>query len=339
MATPLTPDQLLAALRKWGVRFQEIDGWRTRGRNFVGHGAWGPVIGCMTHHTADDAPDDTDLRIVRDGRSNLPGPLAQFGGRDDGTIDVIASGRANHAGTGDPSVYAAVAAQSYGDYPPPTHYHQGSVGGTDGNARFYGLEQYYSGGHPPTPLQYRAAVLLWAAICDAHGWSAKSVIGHKEWSDWKPDPGFVDMRDMRADIAHCLAIGPAAAAAWAYGTTVPTDNPIPSEEDTDMPAPVIINITSAAGEPATAQAVRLPTGDVVVLATPEEGRCIERVLDAPAGDTLLADEIRIAQGVLARAQGGLTVDQVRQAIVGAGVADDVTAAVVAALSKIRVTVE
>ncbi len=236
MATPLTPDQMLAALRKWGVRFNEISGWRTRGRNYVGHGAWGPVIGCIVHHTGDDAPDDADLRVVRDGRSDLPGPLAQFGARDDGSIDLIASGRSNHAGTGDPGVYAAVKAQSYGDYPPATHFHEGSTGGTDGNTCFYGCETYYSGVDAPTQVQYRAVVLLYAAICDAHGWSAKAVIGHKEWSNYKSDPAKVDMRDMRADVGRALAMGPAAAAAWAYGTTNP---------DPEVTMPVIVSSPNA----------------------------------------------------------------------------------------------
>ncbi len=212
MATPLTAAQTLAALRKWGVRFIEHPGWETHNRN--GHGAWGPVNGFIVHHTGDDAPDDVDFGVVWGGRSNLPGPLCHFGARDDGTIDLVGCGRTNHAGGGDPSVLAAVIAESYGDHPPAPHYHEGSAGAVDGNARFYGVETYYSGYH--VPVQYRAVVLLVAAILDAHGWGPKSAIGHKEWSDWKSDPGSVDMRDFRADVAHLHDIGPAAAAAWAY---------------------------------------------------------------------------------------------------------------------------
>jgi hypothetical protein len=59
-----------------------------------------------------------------------------------------------------------------------------------------------------TQAQYRASVLLWAAVCDFHGWSHKSVIGHREWNKDKSDPGNVDMILMRADVAAALKAGP-----------------------------------------------------------------------------------------------------------------------------------
>jgi peptidoglycan hydrolase-like protein with peptidoglycan-binding domain len=40
------------------------------------------------------------LRVLIEGRSNLPGPLAQLGLGRDGTCYVIAAGRCNHAGAG-----------------------------------------------------------------------------------------------------------------------------------------------------------------------------------------------------------------------------------------------
>lgn len=310
MATPLTPAQMIAALDKWGVRYNLIPGWETRGRNYVGHGAWGPVIGCIVHHTGDDAPDDADLRIVRDGRSDLSGPLAQFGGRDDGSIDVIASGRANHAGTGDPAVYAAVKAQSYGDYPPPTHYHQGSTGGTDGNTYFYGVETYYSGSHAPAPVQYRAVVLLYAAICDAHGWTAKAVIGHKEWSDWKSDPGQVDMRQMRDDVTNCLTIGPAAAAAWAYGS-LEDDMPL-TDADAQRVAYWVLNGTSLDGGGTLSswvKAARIDAGQAKLEAA--AARAVAEQV-AAKGSTLTVDDVRAAvdQAIADGAQvtGTLTVE-------------------------------
>jgi len=39
-------------------------------------------------------------RILRDGRRDLPGPLAQLGLRRDGTFVTVAGGRANHNGYG-----------------------------------------------------------------------------------------------------------------------------------------------------------------------------------------------------------------------------------------------
>lgn len=202
----MTAEELIGQLKKWGVRYRPVQGWRRHNRNAVG--AWGPVHGVGIHHTGDDAPDGADRRIVHDGRPDLPGPLAQFGCNDDGVIDLIGWGRANHFGGGDASVFAAVVEESYGDYPPKPHMHEGSPGAVDGNCHFYGVETYYAGGRPPTAKAYRSLVLLAAAICDFHGWSAKSVIGHKEWSDQKSDPGRVDMRQFRAEVAGALRAGP-----------------------------------------------------------------------------------------------------------------------------------
>lgn len=207
MSTPMTAAQQLAQFKKWGITTHQHAGWETHNRNSVG--PFGPLNGFILHHTADDAADDLDLKVCWDGRSDLPGPLCQWGLRDDGTLDMIGNGRCNHAGTGDPGVLNAVVNESYGDYPPATHYHQGSSGGTDGNTHFYGCETYYSGGHPMTAAAYKTAVLLAAAICDFHGWTAKSAIGHKEWSDWKVDPGYVDMKVYRADVTAALKAGPA----------------------------------------------------------------------------------------------------------------------------------
>lgn len=206
MAEPMTADEVLQALKRWRVPFQKTDGWRTRNRNHVG--AWGPVHGLVIHHTADDALDQVDLRTITRGRPGLPGPLSHFGCDDQGTIWLVAWGRANHAGGGDPRVLRAVIEESYDDYPPKPREHTGSAGSTDGNDNFYGVETFYSGTKPPTAAARRSLVLLSAAICDHHGWSAKSVIGHKEWSDQKSDPGQVDMRAFRNTVAQQLRHGP-----------------------------------------------------------------------------------------------------------------------------------
>lgn len=197
-STPLTPDEIRAALRKFGVKFRETDGWETRNRGDRGNG-FGPVYGFGVHHTGDDAADDLDRKVVTNGRSDLPGPLAQFGLNDDGTVDLIGCGRANHFGVGDPDVLAAVRDETYTDYPPKPNQNT-----YDGNGRFYGVETYYSGSH--VPAQYDAMVNLCAAICDAHGWTAKSVIGHKEWTNQKVDPGSVDMAQFRRDVNARIAV-------------------------------------------------------------------------------------------------------------------------------------
>jgi hypothetical protein len=202
----MTADQFLAALQAEGLEISERAGWRTHNR--AGHGGWGPMNGVMIHHTAGVAPGDGS--VVWSGRSDLPGPLAHGYLAKSGVVTMTANGRANHAGGGSPAVLAAVVTEkaSY----PTTRYHDGSSGAVDGNAHFYGLEISNLGTSKDSypAAQYDAAVRWAAAICRHHGWSAKSVIGHKVWSDWKSDPSF-DMNKFRADVAACLA---AKAGAW-----------------------------------------------------------------------------------------------------------------------------
>ncbi|MGO1050751.1 peptidoglycan recognition protein family protein [Crossiella sp. CA198] len=83
-------------LRAAGLRVHEEPGWRTRG-----HGHIRAVRGVLVHHTGTDAGGVyPSLRVVRDGRTGLAGPLAQLGLGRDGTWYVIAAGLAYHAGKG-----------------------------------------------------------------------------------------------------------------------------------------------------------------------------------------------------------------------------------------------
>lgn len=206
MAQPMTPEQVLAQFKKWGVPVRERQGWRTHNRNSVGD--WGPVYGVGLHHTGDDAPDTADVKVLWNGRSDLPGPLCHWGMTDEGVAVMIGWGRTNHFGGGDPKVLNAVINESYDKYPPATHEHQGSSGSVDGNPHFYGQETMYSGSHAMTKAAYKSTVLAFAAVCDFHKWTAKSAIGHKEWSDWKVDPGFLDMAKLRGDVQAALNAGP-----------------------------------------------------------------------------------------------------------------------------------
>lgn len=200
MSKPLSADQLIAAFRKWGVPFVERPNWRTHNRN--SKGAWGPVNGLILHHTGDDAPDTADIRVLWDGRSDLPGPLCHWGMRDDGVAVMIGNGRANHAGLGSSLTLSKVVSENY----------QGSLvpgpDDTDGNTHFYGQETMYSGGHAMTDKAYKSTVLAFAAVCDAHGWSGKSCIGHREWTRTKWDPGSLDMAKFRDDVNAALKAGP-----------------------------------------------------------------------------------------------------------------------------------
>lgn len=207
MATPLSADRLVAALRAEGVKVVEHDGWRTHHRNRAG--AWGPVVGVMIHHTVSSGTASS-VELCYNGYTGLPGPLCHGVIAKDGTVHLVANGRANHAGGGDPSVLQAVITETYGARPPAPREHQGSAGAVDGNSRFYGFECINLGnGSDPWPAaQLDAIERTSAALCRAHGWGAKSVIGHLEWSDWKSDPRGFAMPGMRDRVQKRLAAAP-----------------------------------------------------------------------------------------------------------------------------------
>ncbi|MFI6057472.1 peptidoglycan-binding protein [Streptomyces sp. NPDC051286] len=205
MATPLSADALVRALRDEGVRVLEHGNWKTHNRNHKG--PWGPVHGVMLHHTA-----GTDsLALCRTGTPDLPGPLCIGLLAKDGTVHLVGYGRTNHAGNGSAAVLDAVRAEA--SMPVP------GSDTVDGNARFYGFEiENLGNGRDPYPTaQLDAAERLSAALCRAHGWSAGSVIAHKEWTRRKIDPSF-SMASMRSRIAARLGTSPTAPAAPAYET-------------------------------------------------------------------------------------------------------------------------
>jgi hypothetical protein len=245
----MTPDQFVAALRAEGCWVIERPGWRTHNRNHKG--PFGPVNGVMIHHTASSG-ELSSVELCEDGYPELPGPLCHNVIPKSGTVYMIANGRANHAGTGDPNVFAAVKDERYGDKPPATHVHEGQSG-VDGNTHFYGAECVNLGdGKDRWPVgQLDGMVRYAAAICRFHGWSAKSVIAHREWSDWKPDPagpGMVSMTGFRELVQLRLDH----AASWNPGDahvpddpSVPTPTtPIPGGSMT-APARTILSMTLA----------------------------------------------------------------------------------------------
>ena len=94
-------DAARAAVRGTSYRVVEVAGWQTRG-----HGGYRVVEGIVGHHTGTPATASGDfpsLAIVRDGRSDLTGPLCTYGLGRSGTIYVVAAGVAWHAGA---SAYA-----------------------------------------------------------------------------------------------------------------------------------------------------------------------------------------------------------------------------------------
>lgn len=165
---------LADACRKSGLPVEEVDGWQTRG-----HGQFAGVTGIVCHHTATPATatgNYPSLRIVRDGRSDLPGPLSQLGLGRDGTVYVIAAGVAWHAG-------ATL-------YPRQDNWHT------------IGIEAEHDGLSPWPDVQLSAYVRLVAALREHYGIPLSNIQGHKEVAyplGRKIDPTF-DMTDFRARV-------------------------------------------------------------------------------------------------------------------------------------------
>lgn len=227
MAVPLSADAFIKALKNEGLIVREVHDWRDHNRN--AKGPWGPVNGVMLHHTA--SATDGAVEYCYTGDARLPGPLCHGVIAKDGTVYLVGNGRANHAGGGDPAVLAAVVNESYGDRPPAPHYHQGDLDAVDGNIHFYGFECINLGdGKDPWPdVQVCSMVKASTAILRAHGWHAKSTIGHLEWSDWKSDPrgAAVDMVKIRTMVAVALALP---AGRWHLGGTPPPPKPLTLEQ-------------------------------------------------------------------------------------------------------------
>ncbi|MEU0213690.1 peptidoglycan recognition family protein [Streptomyces sp. NPDC006265] len=221
MATPLTATAFLNALRSEGITVVEVGSWRTHNRN--SKGAWGPVHGVLIHHTVTKGTQNT-VTICRTGYTALPGPLCHGVIGKDGVVYLVGYGRANHAGGGDPNVLQQLINESYGTAPAkPT---KGNADGVDGNARMYGFECENMGdGKDPWPAkQIEAIVRASAAICRAHGWSAKSTLAHAEWSRDKIDPKGFTMPSIRDRVAERLKH----AANW--NPTTPTPPPVSTIE-------------------------------------------------------------------------------------------------------------
>jgi N-acetylmuramoyl-L-alanine amidase. len=204
MAAPMTAAQWRAQMKKWGVDWAEYPGWTTRKRP----GSFAPV-GVVIHHTGSDAGQNSpsyDHFLFVEGRpaEGIPGPLCQAADEMDGDVIQGAIGRANHAGSGSSRTLAAIKADNVS----LTATLRPGPDDTNGNGWLYGIEVKFDGGQPMTAKQYDSCVRWAAAICDFYGWTGGSIVGHKEWSSRKPDPGSTDMAKFRRDVNARLKAGP-----------------------------------------------------------------------------------------------------------------------------------
>ncbi|MFF3092259.1 peptidoglycan-binding protein [Streptomyces cyaneofuscatus] len=195
MATPLSADRLLQALRDEGLHVVEHRSWRTNNRNHKG--PWGPTHGVMIHHTV-SAGTAASVELCYNGHSALPGPLCHGVIAKDGTVHLVGNGRTNHAGLGDDDVLRAVVDERA--------LPADNQANTDGNRHFYGFEAVNLGdGKDPWPEEQLLAIeRAAAAVCRAHGWGERSVIGHLEWQPGKVDPRGFTMTSMRTRIGARL---------------------------------------------------------------------------------------------------------------------------------------
>ena len=157
---------LATILRRAGLEVVEVPGWKTRGSNY--RGGQKAVNGVIAHHTATSdrwKGDYPSLRLVRDGRSDVPGPLANLGLGRSGLWYVIAAGRANHAG--------------------PVHARYRT---TFGNGYSIGIEAEHQGTYPEWPREQYESYALGVVALAAH--YDVPFISHREARPGKIDPSF-----------------------------------------------------------------------------------------------------------------------------------------------------
>ena len=160
-------------LREAGLVVEEQPGWQTRGRT----DGFQPN-GVMWHHTASGLGKDApSLKVVTNGRADLPGPLCQVLITRSNICIVIASGRANHAGTG------------------------AWNGLTDrGNSTKYGIEVENTGYNSSEPWRLDQLFVLGKATAALIGYDPSRVAEccmHKEYTSRKIDMHTVSGADMR----------------------------------------------------------------------------------------------------------------------------------------------
>jgi hypothetical protein len=233
MAAPLTLAQITGAYDEWHVPYKVYSGAGTRGRpgGITPHGI-------TEHHTGGGSASSSYLYFLFvTGRpaEGIPGPLCSEATDSGGTVWIGAVGRANHAGMGSSVTRDHVVAEDYNGY---TAELKPGPDNINGNPLYYGNEWIYSGTRPPTAAQFRGAALAAAARCDAHGWSALSVVAHREHSHRKRDPFGVLMYEFRRTVGTLLKAGPKATVNYvATGKLVVPSTPPPVTDTTgdDMP--------------------------------------------------------------------------------------------------------
>lgn len=169
---------VVEALRDHGLTLGFCPGWETRGSSVF----W--PQGHVCHHDAVAARWTTPPGLLIAGRPDLAGPLCNTALEADGTVWLVAGGRANHAGTG-------------------------SWRGLVGNSTVWGTEAQNAGTGQEWPQeQIDAYVRLSAALAEYFSFSAEMVCRHAEWTTRKIDPAgpWADGHDWSRDMSHFRAL-------------------------------------------------------------------------------------------------------------------------------------
>lgn len=202
---------LADVLRAASLIVREVSGWRERGSS-----EWGPdtsnpsyrmpLQGVVCHATAGGrgARAEDEIRVLLNGSTTAPPPIAQLYLARDGTYHVVASGRCNHALTG-----WAGPLKGYGNY------------------QLIGIEAGNDNRGEPWPaVQLDAYYWGVAALCRKLDVPASRVAGHKEHQPYPPppwttstksDPVGIDMAQFRRRVAALIEEDDMSAAeVWQY---------------------------------------------------------------------------------------------------------------------------
>lgn len=162
---------LADVLRAAGLQVIEVDGWRGRGHELT------TINGVVEHDTVTGTnwSDESVAHLLRDGRPDLAGPLAQLGLDRHGRYWLIADGKCNHNG--------------YGEW---------------GNQAI-GIEAFNDAHEPWPDAQVDAWVRGTAVILKHLGLNEGHALGHKETDPKrKQDPSNFDMDAFRRRVAALL---------------------------------------------------------------------------------------------------------------------------------------
>jgi hypothetical protein len=207
VTAPPSAARVQTSVSKWlAGRHEFYPGWQTRTRP-----GEVDINGLIQHHTGGPFTDsDSYLRFLFEtGRPSegIPGPLCNFATDYKGVVHIGSRLRTNNAGSGYLATLTHVRNEDYAGYQSPELKPGADNYGT-GNAHYWGNEIMYPGTVPMKPVQYESSVLLGAMVMDLFGWSALSMVAHREHSSRKNDPYGVTLYAFRRDVRTALTQGP-----------------------------------------------------------------------------------------------------------------------------------